>query len=40
MALTGQPAEMLLGFFLMTCVVCLRLHMSKEPREAMQVQLL
>ena len=40
MALTGQPAEMLLGFFLMTCVVCLRLHMSKGPREAMQVQLL
>ena len=40
MALTGQPTEVLLGFFLMACVVCLRLHMSKEPREAMQVQLL
>ena len=40
MALTHQAQPVLLGFFLITSVVCLRLHMSKEPREAMQVQLL
>ena len=38
--LTKQPQEMLLGFFLISCVVCLRMHASKEPREAMQIQLL
>lgn len=40
MALTHQARPVLLGFFFITSVVCLRLHMSKEPREAMQVQLL
>lgn len=40
LVLSGQPNEIILGFFLIACVVCLRLHMSKEPREAMQVQLL
>lgn len=38
--LGAQPREMVLGFFLICCVVGLRLHMSKEPREAMQIQLL
>ena len=38
--LTSQPEETVLGFFLICCVVVLRLHMSKEPREAMQVKLL
>lgn len=40
MALTHQPKPVLLGFFLIAAVVCLRMHLSKEPREAMQVQLL
>lgn len=39
-ALTKQPSGIILGFFLIACTVCLRMHMSKEPREAMQVQLL
>ena len=38
LALSSQPGEVVLGFFLISCVVCLRLHMSKEPREAMQMQ--
>ena len=40
LVLTSQPEETVLGFFLICCVVVLRLHMSKEPREAMQVKLL
>lgn len=40
LVLFRQPNEIILGFFLIACVVCLRMHMSKEPREAMQVQLL
>ena len=40
MALTRQSLPVFLGFLLMTSVVCLRLHLSKEPREALQVQLL
>lgn len=40
MALTHQPRAVVLGFTLIACVVCLRMHMSKEPRQAMQVQLL
>lgn len=39
-ALAAQPRQTVLGFFLICCVVGLRLHMSKEPREAMQIQLL
>ena len=38
--LNSQSLPVLLGFLLMTSVVCLRLHLSKEPREALQVQLL
>lgn len=37
LAVSGQPGEVVLGFFLICCVVCLRLHRSKEPREAMQI---
>ena len=40
MVLSGQGNGVVLGFSLITCVVCLRMHMSREPREAMQVQLL
>ena len=40
LAVSAQPEAVVLGFFLICCVVGLRLHMSKEPREAMQVQLL
>ena len=38
--LTSQPKAVELGFSLVTAVVCLRLHKSKEPREAMEVKLL
>lgn len=40
LVLAGQPDAVVLGFFLVTSVVCLRLHRSKEPREAMEVKLL
>lgn len=40
LVLTRQSSGIILGFFLIACVVCLRLHKSKEPREAMQIQLL
>ena len=40
MALTHQAGAVMLGFSLIAAVVFLRLHLSKEPREALQVQLL
>lgn len=40
LALTRQPQGITLGFCLIACIVCLRMHLSKEPREAMQIQLL
>ena len=40
LALTRQPQGITLGFCLIACIVCLRLHKSKEPREAMEVKLL
>ena len=40
LALTRQTQGITLGFCLIACIVCLRMHLSKEPREAMQIQLL
>ena len=40
MVLTHQAGAVMLGFSLIAAVVFLRLHLSKEPREALQVQLL
>ena len=37
--LTRQAAGIRLGFLLITAIVCLRMHMSKEPREDMLVRL-
>ena len=37
---SGQSAELIVAFLLITCAVCLRLLMSKEPREHMKIQLL
>ena len=39
MLLTKQRPEIILGFLLITAIVCLRMHMSKEPRESMLVRL-
>ena len=39
LCVSGQPGELLAAFLLITGVVCLRLHMSKEPRERMRVLL-
>ncbi len=39
MLLTGQRSEIILGFLLITSIVCLRMHMSKEPREGLLVRL-
>ena len=40
MALTHQAGAVMLGFSLIAAVVLLRLHLSEEPREALQIQLL
>ena len=37
--LSSQPPEVAIAFLLITCVVCLRLHASTEPREAIQIRL-
>lgn len=37
MLLCRQPTDVVLGFALIACVVFLRMHMSKEPREALQL---
>lgn len=39
MLLTKQRPEIILGFLLITAIVCLRMHVSKEPRESMLVRL-
>ena len=39
MLLTGQRPEIILGFLLITSIVCLRMHMSKEQRESLLVRL-
>ena len=39
MLLTGQRPEIILGFLLITSIVCLRMHMSKEQREGLLVRL-
>lgn len=39
LAVSAQPGEVVLGFFLIALVVCFRMHMSREPRERMQVRL-
>ncbi len=39
LVLTRQPSAVILGFLLITAIVCLRMHMSKEPREALLVRL-
>ena len=39
MLLTKQRPEIILGFLLITAIVGLRMHMSKEPREGLLVRL-
>ena len=39
LVLTRQPSAVILGFLLITAIVGLRMHMSKEPREALLVRL-
>lgn len=40
MALLKEPADIWMGFLLITCCVLLRLHMSKEEKDKMKVSLL
>lgn len=37
--LTDQPAELTLAFLFITCAVCIRFLLSREPKEAMRVRL-